>query len=116
MYNIINYIAFFLAVITVAVADEATTSALVTITNPKINQMLTPSQQLILQYTINGVSLSKWERNMTIRIQGIHTMYQIEPVAPILLQTTRPLSTFISNGHRATRTSNLKLLVDWSPM
>ncbi|KAL9553606.1 hypothetical protein MBANPS3_003201 [Mucor bainieri] len=57
MYNIIRFIALLLAVITtVAVADEATTNALVTITNPKVNQMLIPSQQLILQYTINGVS------------------------------------------------------------
>ncbi|KAK4519403.1 RNA methyltransferase tRNA(m5U54)methyltransferase [Mucor velutinosus] len=36
--------------------DEATTNVLVTITNPKANQILIPSQQLIFQYTVNGAS------------------------------------------------------------
>ncbi|GAN08602.1 hypothetical protein MAM1_0214d08117 [Mucor ambiguus] len=55
MYKIVHYITLVLAVIAVAVADEATTNTLVTITNPKANQMLIPSQQLILQYTAHGV-------------------------------------------------------------
>lgn len=59
MYNIIHIVVLLLAVIAVTVADEATTTTLVTINNPKTNQMLIPSQQLILQYTINGVPSSK---------------------------------------------------------
>ncbi|KAI8640870.1 hypothetical protein BD408DRAFT_403862 [Parasitella parasitica] len=40
---------------TLATADETATNALVSVTNPKENQMLVPGQQLVLQYTINGV-------------------------------------------------------------
>jgi len=46
-------------VITVAMTDEATTNVLVTITNPKANQILIPSQQLSFQYPVNGASSSK---------------------------------------------------------
>ncbi|CEP08507.1 hypothetical protein [Parasitella parasitica] len=52
MYKVL--IAFLLLTIAFAAADEATTNALVSINNPKENQMLAPGQQLILQYTING--------------------------------------------------------------
>lgn len=66
MCNIIHYITILLIAINIIVADETTTNALVSINNPKVNQMLIPGQQVILQYTINGIPTSKYKYKISI--------------------------------------------------
>jgi hypothetical protein len=66
MYNIIYYITILLTAINIIVADKTTTNALISINNPKVNQMLIPNQQIMLQYTINGIPTSTYRYKISI--------------------------------------------------
>lgn len=56
-----NKITFLLGVflvylLSVVAADEPTTNALISVENPKPNQVLAPGQQLMIQYTVHSAS------------------------------------------------------------
>lgn len=62
MYSIVHSVAVGIALFaTVALGDTgaSTTTNLVTINNPITNQVLTPSQQFTVQYTVNGINKSE---------------------------------------------------------
>lgn len=54
MYNNLGFLlSFLIYFISLVVADEP---SLITVENPKANQVLSPNQQLMIQYTVHGVS------------------------------------------------------------